>query len=285
MCRIKFIGLKIIGLAVLVTLFPAAGGSLELKPHGSSDAPTKGTFKFNLSSSPTTLNPLSSTDAYSSEVQDFVVESLLQRDVETYEWVPSLAKDWEVSDDGLKYTFTIREGVKWHDGQPLTVEDVLFSFNAIMHPKNKYHTAHMRPYFENIEKVEKLAKNKVRFTANKVYFGNFDVVAGMRIVPKHLYKDPSEEEESELNKTLVGTGPYKLEAFERGRRLILEKNKDWWGEKHEYYKAKNNFERIYMRFVKEDIKAIQRLTRGDLDFIGLGPEKFVKNTNGSEWGK
>ena len=113
--------------------------TLSLVQASLAATPKKGaTFFYNLGQGPTTLNPLSSTDLYATMVQNEIVESLLERDLETFEWKPALAKEWEISKDGMEYTFTLRDGVKWHDGKPLTVEDVKFSFDAIVHPENKY---------------------------------------------------------------------------------------------------------------------------------------------------
>jgi peptide/nickel transport system substrate-binding protein/microcin C transport system substrate-binding protein len=244
-----------------------------------------GTFYYNLETSPTTLNPLSAVDYYSSLVHNWVMETLLERDNDTYDWNPSLATEWEISKDGLQYTFTLREGVKWHDGKPLTAEDVKFSFDAVMHPENKYKTAHQKPYFENIDRVEILAPNKVKFVAKKVYFGNFQVVATMDIVPKHIYESPSKKAAKKLNKTAWGSGPYKVDKFQKGKKLILKKNKDWWGNSDPSKKNDYNFEKIHMRFVKDSTIAITRIEKGDIDFQSLTSEEYVKKTSGSKWGK
>lgn len=273
----------------LITLFLvlalAVGCNSKKESDKKSESKSTATFKYNLGQQPTTMNPLSSTDAYSSRVQAYVVESLAARNDDTYDWEPSLASSFEIAPNGLEYTFTLREGVKWHDGKPFTAEDVKFSFDAILHPKNKYKTAHLRPYFENIASCEIIAPNKVKFTAKKKYFGNFNVVAGMDVVPKHLYADPTDEQKKVLNKTLVGTGPYIFEKFKRGKNITLKKNPEWWGNNDPAQKGKHQFSGILMRFVKDGTIAIQRAERGDLDFIALNAEEFMKKTNSKNWGK
>ena len=241
------------------------------------------TFNFNLTQQPTTLNPLSSTDFYASQVQSNIIEAMAKRNVDSYEWEPSLATNWEISPDGLLYTFKLREGVKWHDGKPFTGSDVKFSFDAIMHPENKYKTAHQKPYFENIESCKILDDGRIQFKAKRRYFANFDVVAGMDIIPKHLYEDPNKDQEKLLNKTLVGTGPYKLSEWKRGKFIILRKNMEWWGSA--VYPKENSFASIRMRFIKEGNIAIQRLEKGDLDYNSLTAEEYVKKTDGKKWGK
>jgi peptide/nickel transport system substrate-binding protein/microcin C transport system substrate-binding protein len=254
-------------------------------PAGNAKAPQGGDFKINLGDAPTTLNVLSSTDAYASDVQSMIIEGLLTRNPETREWEPALAKEWKVAKDGMSFEFTLRDGVKWHDGKPLTVEDVKFSFDAIMEPTNKYHTADKKPYYENIKSAEVIAPNKIKFTAGKPYFDNFSVVATLNVVPMHLYKDPSKEQEKLLNKTLIGTGPYMLETFDRAKSIILKKNPNWWGKDLSEKKGIYNFQNITMRFIKENAVAIPTLEKGDIDYIGLGAEEYMKKTSGPKWGK
>tara|TARA_Y100000780_G_scaffold232553_1_gene266013 strand:+ start:128775 stop:130424 length:1650 start_codon:yes stop_codon:yes gene_type:complete len=256
--------------------------SCEKEGNGSS---TANTFTYNFSSQPTTLNALSSTDNYATLVQEWVIEGLAYRDSDTYEWKPALATSWEISEDGLTFTFNLREGVKWHDGKPLTAEDIKFTFDALTDKDNKYNTATKKPYLENIESCTILAPNKIQFKAKKKYFGNFDVVAGgiIRVVPKHLYENPSEDQEKELNKTLVGTGPYKFVKWRKGNSIHLEKNENWWG--NEVYPEMYNFEKIRIRFIKDSSVALQRHEKGDIDYLPMSPEEFTKKTDGKKWGK
>lgn len=244
-----------------------------------------GTFLTNLGAEPPTLNPLSSQDASAREVESYVMSSLLDRDLNTYEWQPDVAEKWEISKDGMTFTFKIREGVTFHDGKPLTAADVKFTFEAIMDKGNKYNTAHLKSYYENFETVEVVDPLTVRFKAKNVYFANFDTAAGMTIVPKHVYENPDEAKEKKLNRTIVGSGPYVLDDFKRGRQIVLKRNEKWFGWKIDKNKNKYNFSRVLMRFLKEPDIELQRFEKGDLDFIGLDPEKFTLKAKGGKWGK
>ncbi len=253
---------------------------------GNPNAPKTGNFKIQMDSAPTTLNALSSTDYYATIVQSKVMDSLLDRNPETREFEPSLAKEWKISKDGMSFEFTLRDGVKWHDGKPLTAEDVKFSFDAIMDPSNKYKTADKKSYFENIKSAEIIAPNKVKFTVAKPYFDNFNVVAtGLTIVPMHLYKNPSKEQEKVLNKTLIGTGPYMLSEFDRAKGIVLKANPSWWGKSVPELKGKYNFATINYRFITEVAVSIQRMENGDLDYLDFGAEEYMKKTSGPKWGK
>lgn len=252
---------------------------------GNPKAPKGGTWQYNLGQQPTTLNALSSSDAYASVVQGYIIEGLATRNIDSYGWEPALAQSWETAKDGKSFTFTLRDGVKWHDGKPLTVEDVKFSFDAILDKENRYKTAHLRSYYENIAEAKVIAKNKIQFFVKTPYFKNFDVVAGLSIVPKHLYSDLSKKNKKKLNKTLVGTGPYKLSKFKRGKSLTLVKNKKWWGNKDPLKVGLYNYDKILMRFIKDGTIAITRLTKGDVDYLGLNAEEFIKKATGKKWDK
>ena len=259
--------------------------SLVQAQEGSPKATVGGTFNYNLATAPKTLNPLSSTDYYAGVVNGFMVESLAVRNMETYEWEPWLATSWKVSSDGKIFTFELRKGVRWHDGKEFSAKDVKFTFDALTDPKNRYKTAHVRPYYEGIGEAKILDSHKIQFTARTKYFGNFNVVAGLSIVPEHLYKDTSKKNVRALKKRTWGTGPYKFKQLRRGKYLEVVSNSDWWGRKDPSYKGQFNFGKIRFRFIQEQEMALRRLERGELDFLGLRAEDYYKKTKGAKWGK
>lgn len=249
---------------------------------GNQNAPQGGTFQYNFGAEPPTLNPITSTDAYALLFHEYTHDFLLSRNWDTYAWDPGLAESWEVSKDGKVLTFKIRQGAKWHDGKPVTAEDVKFSFDAIF--DDTYNAAPKRAYFESIEKAELLDPMTIRFTAKTKYFGNLDALAGTLIIsPKHIYGDAKKG--VKLNKTDVGSGPYKLEKYEQGQRLTIVRNKEWWGNNIPELKGKYNFERIVIRFVQADAIAFEMVKKGQLDLQPLNAEYFLKKAVGPEWGK
>ncbi len=252
---------------------------------GNPNAPKGGDFKINLGEAPTTLNPISSSDGYATDVQQMVMEGLLYRNVDTREWEPGLAKEWTISKDGKTFEFTLRDGVKWHDGKPLTIQDVKFSFEAYSDPKDTYKNAHHRPYYENIKSAEITGPNKIKFTVGTVYFNNFTQVAGMPIVPMHLHKGASKEQLKVLNKTLIGTGPYMLKEFDRSKRVVLTANPNWWGRTEKHLAGMYNFQTITMRFIKDATIAMRSLENGEIDFHGMQPDEYVQKAVGPKWGK
>ncbi|MFO7640320.1 MAG: ABC transporter substrate-binding protein, partial [Candidatus Competibacteraceae bacterium] len=120
-----------------------------------------------------TITPLVSSDAYASEVQSYVIESLLTRDPDTLEWRGLLAEDWSVSEDGKTITFRLRRDVSFSDGAPLTARDVAFTFEFIM---NEVIAApRERAYLSRIERVTALDDHTVEFFFAEPYFNSLQL--------------------------------------------------------------------------------------------------------------
>lgn len=250
--------------------------------RGNPNAPQGGTFNFSIGLEPSTLNPITGTDLYNQAVQSYVLDSLMGRDPETHEWLPGLAEKAEISPDGKTFTFWIRKNAKFHDGHPLTAEDVKFSFDVVFDPK--YNAAHMRPYFENVDKAEIIDPYTVKFTVKEKYFRNFDTLCSMAILPKHFYGDA--EAGIKKNKTIMGSGSYKLEKYDQGQSIVFVRNKEWWGNDLPQHKGQSNFERVRMRFIKDENIVLETLKKGDLDFYDdFKPEAYTVKATGPEWGK
>ncbi|MEK7356512.1 MAG: ABC transporter substrate-binding protein [Bdellovibrionota bacterium] len=261
-------------LAILAFAFAGQAFAAEPGTVGNPGAPQGGTFLENLGLEPESLNPITSTDIYARGVQAYILDSLMERNPDTYEWQPQLAEKFEISKDGKQFTFTLRKGAKWHDGKPVTIEDVKFSFDVIF--DEKYNAAHLRPYYENIEKAEVIGTDQIKFTTKTKYFDNFSVVAELTVLPKHIYGNPAEG--MKLNKSIIGSGPFKLGQYDKGQSIVLDKNKEWWGAALPNNKGRWNFEKIRMRFFKDSNIAIEALKKGDIHFHELSAEEYAKKT-------
>ncbi len=257
-----------------------ASAAIEKFPEPNLNAPKGGNIVRSLGGEPPTLHPIMSTDAYASRVLDFVMDTLLERKATDWEWAPRLAEKWEISKDGKTFTFWLRKNAKWHDGKPVTAEDVKFSFEAVFEPK--YQAAHLLPYLAGIEKVEVVDATTVKVTAKDGYYKNFDSIATINIIPKHVYADV--DKSKKMTRTLVGSGPYKLEKFDRGQKIILKRNPEWAAAQEPYYKGAYNFETVDLRFYKDENIEIERAKKGELDIIELRAESYEKKTSGAPWG-
>ncbi len=259
---------------LFILIISSAGCLPKNKKLGSS-------ITYNIGGEPSTLSPLSASDGYSSSVHAYVFESLLDRDIDSFEWKPALATEWTVSKDKRVFEFKLRENVKWHDGKEFTAEDVKFSYDVIF--SDDWKAVQHRPYYESIKSVEVLEKYRIRFTVKDDYFMNFDVCAGISVLPKHFYSN--KENKKEFGRKLIGTGPYILSKYNKGQKIILVQNHDWWGRTVESEKAINTIKKINLRFVMEENVYLELLKKGDLDFQTLRPEGFMKKTVGEIWDK
>ena len=142
---------------------------------------------------------------------------------------PDLAERWEVSDDGLRYTFHLRQGVRWHDGAPFTADDVVFTVKVLQSPDFPG-LPELSEVWRNVE-VEKAGPYEVRFTL-KEPFAPFITYASIGILPAHVWsKIPvSLMAQSRFNLKPVGTGPYRLKELD-AVHAVLEVNPDFYGEK------------------------------------------------------
>jgi len=272
-------------LSLTLLLFAMATSLFSAEPVGSSKAKVGGTFRYNLSGEQPTLHPLRATDFSASWFRRRVYDTLLMKNPETDEWISRLAESYTVSKDGLTYEFKIRKGIKWHDGKELTARDVKFTFDAIVDPGNKYKTAHMKPYLENIKSADVKDDYTIVFHVKSSYHGNFFYVANMEIVPKHIYENPTPKQDKDLNKTMIGSGPYKFQEWQRGKYLRLVRNDDWFGFKLPEYRGIWNFAQILVRFIGDSNAEMIRLEKGELDLVALGPEEYERKTSGPKWGK
>lgn len=271
---------KIISGLSLGAIFIGALSATALTPN--LNAPKGGIINLNFEQEPNSVHPIISTDGYAQDIHSLACDSLLSRDATTYDFKPRVATSWEISKDGKQYTFKLRDNVLFQDGKPLTAEDVKFTFEAFVDPK--LGAAHWKPYFEGISKVEVVDPKTVRFTVKDTYFNNFNIAAGTPILPKHIYGDV--EKSKKLNRSFVCVGPYKFDKFDRGQILVLKKDPQWFGNTAPEWKGFANFSQINIRFYKDETVQIERIKKGDIDYIlWPNPEAYVKKAIGAEWGK
>lgn len=260
-------------MTIILSFFIISLTSCDYQPSKSFQSST---FYRHLSVQPETLHPIRSSDAASTTISSLVLDHLLVRDLNTYEWKPSLAEKWDVSDK--VYTFYLRKNARWHDEKPVTAHDVFFSLSASQ--DITYGGAHRLPYFENIEKAEVVDDYTVRFYVKEIRFNTFDNLVGtLAILPRHIYKNKNKK----MNRVLIGSGPYRLFKYDGNKKIILNKNKNWWG--NSVFKDQHRFERIIFRIIPSTHDALLRAEQGQLDFITLSAESYFKKTSRSPWGK
>lgn len=248
-------------------------------PGWNVDAPVGGSFS-RVIEEPPSIHPVGVTTIGGAQTLEYVCDTLAARDPFTNDYRGRLAERWEISKDGRELTFFLRKNAKFHDGKPVTAEDVKFSYEALF--IDDYKGVAKRPFFEGVERVEVLDPLTVRFRMKDDYFQNFSVLADtMYIIPKSVYGDV--EKGKALTRQVTCSGPYTLEKFEPGQRIVLKRNKDWYGFAGEW-KGAFNFNQVILRFVSDQNVVMEMIKKGDLDYAWMvTPETFVK-AEGEPWG-
>lgn len=246
--------LKFIPIA-LITLFVIAAAS----PIFAQTPKVGGSITVALVAEPRNLDPFGGA-WHSGFIAAQIFNSLLELD-QNLNPQPSLAESWQILEDEKAYLFKIREGVKWHDGQPFTVEDVKFSFEQIISKYDLFGAL----YFKNV-KVEIIDDRTVKIIPEKflpgvqtLLFASLDTV----IVPKHILEG-QDYTKSDFITHPVGTGPFKFKEWVKGSHIILERNNDYWKEGKPY------LEKMIIRFITDPSTLLASLKAGEVDYVFRG---------------
>ncbi len=178
----------------------------------------------------TTANPLFNSNRSLQQIQHLIYEGLVtldnQMDIE-----PVLAKEWRIVEGGQSIDFVLRNDVKWHDGEPFTAEDVLFTFQLIKGNFNEVKNASIyRSSLQQVLDMKVIEDNVVRVTFTRPYSNGLEVMA-FPILPRHLFKGDKINNLINEDFPIVGTGPYQLEEHLRMKSLHFKKNANYWGNK------------------------------------------------------
>ena len=222
-----------------------------------------------------TLDPHVSFDGQSPLIWRGVYEPLLNLKGDTTDILPGLAKSWEISADGLVYTFHLQHGVKFHDGSPFTAEDAKFNLERAR-AVGKGGSYVLGPVTE----IAALDDHTLRITLGNPVRSFLSALAGMYtpsyVVKPELIKDHevvteqdgetvSDRGEKYLYDHMLGTGPYRFVRWDHGQQIVMEKFEDYWGGWEDQH-----FERIIVKYIEEPATVSLMLQRGEADIaIGL----------------
>ena len=243
-------------------------------PPGDLGQPVMGDWVIqDIQADPDTLNPVTAQDDTSQDMDSKLFDSLLFQNRTTLKLEPALASSYDISADGMIYTFHLRHDVKWHDGQPFTADDVKFSYDRIQDPL--VDAAPLRIYFANIKSCEVLDPYTVRFTSTKRYFKTLEVLGStyLDIIPKHCFKgtDAASFNSSSFGRAPIGTGPYKFVRWDAGAVVVLERNDSYWRGPGHYPK------RLVFQVIPETSVTMQLLKKGNIDLVnGISPINWTR---------
>ncbi|WP_298608739.1 peptide-binding protein [uncultured Thiothrix sp.] len=221
-----------------------------------------------------TLTPLVSTDAYASQVQYYVQESLVNRNPDTMEWEGLIAKSWQISPDGLTITFQMRDDVTFSDGVPLTAKDVVFTYNFIMN--EAIAAPAERSVYGQITSVEAKGDYEVVFKFKEPYFQSFGLAGGLAIMPAHFY-EPYMKKPQEFNQSkglLLGSGPYRLADAKTWTpdqgSVELVRNERYWGD------VQPPFNRMLWKVIQNESARLTTYRNGEIDSYEAAPSEYAK---------
>ena len=200
------------------------------------------------------LDPVQHNDADSQYVYDLIHDTVALLDSD-FNVTPHLAESWDVSDDGLEYTYHFRKGVKFHDGSELTADDVVFTIERIL--RNEYPEGRKKEKIEMIDSYQKVDDSTVEI---KLKFAYAPFAAGFgvqAIVPKAAVERMGDVE---YGKAPVGCGPFKYVEWKPNTHVVLEGFDDYW-------MVKPKLDGITVRPIPENAVAVANLIAGDVDVI------------------
>ncbi len=233
--------------------FTACGGGAD---SDEGQAPADGSTLIYGSNDYTRINP--AIDEHG-EINLLLFDGLMGHN-EKNEVVPALAESYDLDQDTNTYTFHLRDGVKWHDGEPFTADDVKFTIEAIMDPDNESEIA---CNYEDVENIEVIDDHTVAFRlANpNVAFLEYMTIG---ILPAHLLEG-KDMQTDEYFRAPVGTGPYKFVSWDEGQSISLAKNEEYWN-------GAPNIDNIIFKIVVDDNAKALQLQSGELNLSQVTPK-------------
>lgn len=214
-----------------------------------------GTLVWGTVNPPTIINPVLTSHSVSAAVLRLVFDSLIRIDSKG-SIEPGLAYAWDISSDGLKYTFHLHKGVRFHDGVELTARDVIFTYQAIADKRNNSyrHTDTL-----STDHWEEIAPYTVRLVLKKP-FVLILLKLECEILPKHLYEH-TDLLKNPHNYSPVGTGPFRFQSWDHlTNEIVLAANNG-------YFEGRPFLDRIVIKVYKDNVSLWTALMRGDVDFV------------------
>lgn len=230
----------------------------ESSDHDNGDKGDEQTIRVAMATEPDNLDPYLSAATDTGSMMDNVFDGLFEAG-ENGDLIPAVAESYEVSEDGLTYTFNLKKGIKFHDGSDLTAEDVEYSYAKLSGLNGE---EPLSSKFTTIEKIETPDENTVVVTLSEKD-GAFLAANIVAIVPKDY------EKQSEMP---IGAGPYKFSSYTPGQELVLVKNENYYDPE-----GMASIERVEFKFMPDANAAVLALKSGELDMIpGISQQGVIQ---------
>ncbi len=256
-------------IALFLGIFMSAGSlwGAETPNYG-------GRLVFGIRKDLSSLNPFWRTQSTDSYVRQLIFEGLLDFDLKG-KMVPALAESWRTSPDGKTYSFTLRSGVKFHNGKDLTAQDVKWSVDFAMNPEN---AATGLSLLRNVKSVVAKGKRTIEFTLKEVQPTFLSTLASIRpftVVPEGSVPTATRK----LKGFPPGTGPFAFKDYQRARQITLVRNKNYWQKGLPY------LDELVLKPVRDTQVRFTSVRAGDLDLIERAPYAFVRKIMNGDYPK
>jgi peptide/nickel transport system substrate-binding protein len=256
----------------------------QLDSIGKAYVPQIGTYggeaHLPLDDDPNGFCPALATSAYSNTVLSYIFEGLVTLNPVTLDFKPVIANSWEVSTDGLQWTFHMRNDVYFSDGVKCSAHDVVFTFNDVIY-NEKLRSPLSDNFRINGKKINVFAPDSFTVIFKLPFpFAPFLTVAGMEILPQHLYAPYASNGtlESFLSngakpESVVGTGPFILEKIDLGQSIVFKRNSQYW-KKDSAGNRLPYLDRVVLSVIKEPNVQMLKFKAGEIDHLELMGEHY-----------
>ena len=226
-----------------------------------------------LRTEPKTLNPLTALDQPSRDVLGRMMADLIHINAISQQTQPALAESWKASKDGLHYTLKLRRGLRFSDGHPMSADDVLFTFQALLDEKVNSSQRDLLIIGGKPIAVRKIDDFTVAFDLPRPYAAAERLFDGMQILPRHLLENSYRQGALPQTWTLTtpasqiaGMGPFRLKEYVPGQKLVLERNPYYWKTDRRHQRLPYLDELVFIFVPSEDAQVL-RFAGGETDMI------------------
>ena len=238
------------------------GPAFEHFDYVNPEAPKGGEIRLGWIGTFDSLNPFILKGSTPIRMSALVYDSLLERsNDEPFSMYGELAESIEMAADGSWALYTLRSDARWHDGKPVTPEDVIFSIEMLQAKGSPF----WRTYYEDIASAEKVGERGVKMSFGGEINRELPLIAGQfSVLPKHHWEG-REFDETTLDPPL-GSGPYRIAAVDAGHFITYERVADYWGSDLPVNRGRYNFDRIHFDYYRDHNVAIEALKAGEFDY-------------------
>lgn len=268
----RLAGLPVLLLALFLALSACSGDKNNSETTGGNESKGKekegGTLTIAVTDNPMVMNPLYANDRVTLTIQQALYAPLyFMEDGGKKKFV--LAESFEPSEDQLTWTLKLKDNLKWHDGEKITADDIVFTINSILDEKQNSSIRGSLIFNGNPVKAEKVDELTVNFVLPQVSASFEGALTDFFPIPKHVFEKENDLEKSEKNQSPIGSGPFKFKEFKTDEYVVLDRFDD-------YFAGKAKLDSIVYRIVKDPNTANISLQNGEVNMRLIDPQDNKK---------